>query len=508
MSERPRSAVRFLARRMTVDPTGKGIARPVVRMAEGGVAIGVALIILSLAIVQGFQRDVRELVVGFGAHLRVVAADQGRAQGTDRVAWDAVDTAALKAIPGVRHVQSFAQVPAILETAEEVEGVIVKGLGSDAGPDFLASALRNGRLPDFSPDGSDFELLISEVHARELGLGVESRVRLLLADARGEIRPRVFSVVGVYATGLQEFDAEFVFCGMHHLQDLSGWGITARMRISDRMVDDLPGLRYAEVAATGGMDRLRYAWSGVDWKGKGPHPLEGRGAARVVVSDGGLTAPDTAWVEWDERQGPETLVPPTVRTSGGSSNRYVGGFELRVEDYSALWTVADSVFFAVPYDLDVRSVVDDHPEMFQWLAMLDLNVELIIGLMVLIAILNMASALLLLMLERTRSIGLLKALGMVDGPLMGVFVRLAVRILLRGLAWGNALGFGLALLQQQTGLVTLDARSYYLSVVPIELNLGTIAAIELGILAVCGLAMFVPARYISRLDPVESLRFD
>ena len=117
---------------MTVDPTGRGIARPVVRIAEGGVAVGVALIILSLAIVQGFQRDVRELVVGFGAHLRVVAADQGRTQGTDRVAWADVDTARLRAIPGIHTVQAFAQRPAIIETAEEVEGVVVKGLGADA----------------------------------------------------------------------------------------------------------------------------------------------------------------------------------------------------------------------------------------------------------------------------------------------------------------------------------------------------------------------------------------
>ena len=162
----------------------------------------------------------------------------------------------------------------------------------------------------------------------------------------------------------------------------------------------------------------------------------------------------------------------------------------------------------MPYDLDIRSVVDDHPEMFQWLSMLDLNVELIIGLMVLIAILNMASALLLLMLERTRSIGLLKALGMPDGPLMAVFVRLAVRILLRGLAWGNGLGFGLALLQQFTGLVKLDAASYYLATVPIALDVGRITMVEMGILLVCAVAMFIPARYISRLDPVESLRFD
>ncbi|MCH1576629.1 MAG: ABC transporter permease [Flavobacteriales bacterium] len=504
MSNSPRNAIGFLARRMTVDPTGKGIARPVVRIAEGGVAIGVALIIMSLAIVQGFQRDVRELVVGFGAHLRVVAADQGRAQGTDRVAWADVDTAALRAVQGVEHVQAFAQRPAILETREEVEGVVVKGLGDDVDPEFLAKALRDGRLPDWSPGGSAMELLVSGLQARELGLSPGQRVRLLLADARGELRPRVFTVVGVYETGLQEFDGEFVFCALHHLQELSGWGIKARIRVSDPIVGDLPGMREVDVAATGGEGQLRYAWTGVDWWGKGPHMLVGQGEAQVVVSDAEETVSDTAWVTWDDTTGER----PQIRLAGGSSDRYIGGLELRVSDYDALWTVSDSVFFVVPYDLDVRSVVDDHPEMFQWLTMLDFNVELIIGLMVLIAILNMASALLLLMLERTRSIGLLKAVGMADGPLMGVFVRLAVRILLRGLAWGNALGFGLALLQRETGLVALDARSYYLSTVPIEIDVVRIATVELGILAVCAIAMFLPARYISRLNPVESLRFD
>ena len=489
---------------MTVDPTGKGIARPVVRIAEGGVAIGVALIILSLAIVQGFQRDVRELVVGFGAHLRVVAADQGRAQSTDRVAWAEVDTAALRSVDGVRHVQAFAQRPAILETREEVDGVVVKGLGADADLTFLERALRAGRLPNWTDGGEALELLVSAQQARALGLAPDQRVRLLLADARGELRPRVFTITGTYETGLQEFDAEFVFCALHHLQDLSGWGITARMRVSDLVVDEVPAVRYADVSATGGQDRLEYSWSGVDWKGQGPHPLTGRGAAQVVVSDGGATVPDTAWIEWDA----ETPALPTIRHAGGSSAAYVGGFELRVDNYDALWTISDSVYFAVPYHLDVRSVVDDHPEMFQWLAMLDLNVELIIGLMVMIAILNMASALLLLMLERTRSIGLLKAVGMADAPLMRVFVRLAVRILLRGLAWGNAVGFGLALLQQQTGWVTLEAQSYYLSTVPIQLDLVRIATVELGILLVCAAAMALPARYISRLDPVESLRFD
>lgn len=504
MSKRTRSAVRFLARRMTVDPTGQGIARPVVRMAQAGVAVGVALIILSLAIVQGFQRDVRSLVVGFGSHLRVVAADQGRSQGTDRVAWADVDTAALRAIPGIEQVQAFAQRPAILETAEEVEGVVVKGLGADADTTFLRQRLKAGKLPDFSAVTQAMELLVSAEQARTLSLAVGQRVRLLLANANGEMRPRVFSISGIYETGLQEFDAEYVFCGLHHLQQLSGWGIQARLQVLDDGVDDLPGVRHVMARANGGQGRLAYRWSGVDWRGEGPHPLQGSGEAMLVVSDGGETISDTAWVTWDL----EGMEDPEVRLAGGSHGQYVGGFEMRVRDYGALWTMADSVFFAVPYALDVRSVVDDHPELFQWLAMLDLNVELIIGLMVLIAILNMASALLLLMLERTRSIGLLKAVGMADGPLMGVFVRLAVRILLRGLLWGNLIGFGVAWLQLETGWITLDARSYYLSEVPIHLDFAQIAWVEAMILGVCAVAMFLPARFIARLDPVEALRFD
>ena len=504
MSKRTRSAVRFLARRMTVDPTGQGIARPVVRMAQAGVAVGVALIILSLAIVQGFQRDVRSLVVGFGSHLRVVAADQGRTQGTDRVAWADVDTAALRSIPGIEQVQAFAQRPAILETSEEVEGVVVKGLGADADTTFLRQRLKAGNLPDFSASTQAMELLVSAEQARTLSLVVGQRVRLLLANAKGEMRPRVFSISGIYETGLQEFDAEYVFCGLHHLQQLSGWGIQARLQVLDDGVDDLPGVRHVMARANGGQGRLAYRWSGVDWRGEGPHPLQGSGEAMLVVSDGGETISDTAWVSW----GLEGMEDPEVRLAGGSHGQYVGGFEMRVRDYGALWTMADSVFFAVPYALDVRSVVDDHPELFQWLAMLDLNVELIIGLMVLIAILNMASALLLLMLERTRSIGLLKAVGMADGPLMGVFVRLAVRILLRGLLWGNLIGFGVAWLQLETGWITLDARSYYLSEVPIHLDFVQIAWVEAMILGVCALAMFLPARFIARLDPVEALRFD
>ena len=186
-----------------------------------------------------------------------------------------------RAVPGVRHVQAYAQRPAILETGEEVEGVVVKGLGADADPDFLARpcALDGCRIGH--PGELSMELLVSGIHARELGLEPDQRVRLLLADARGELRPRVFTVVGVYETGLQEFDGEFVFCALHHLQELSGWGIKARIRVSDAVVDDtvVDGTGCApSPCRSDGRPRAAALCTGrgVDWRGAGPHPLVGQ----------------------------------------------------------------------------------------------------------------------------------------------------------------------------------------------------------------------------------------
>ena len=180
----------------------------------------------------------------------------------------------------MEHVQAFAQRPAILETGEEVEGVVVKGLGADVGVGFLARALREGRLPDWSPEGGAMELLVSGLQARALGLSPGQRVRLLLADARGELRPRVFTVVGVYETGLQEFDGEFVFCALHHLQELSGWGIKARMRLSDPLVGDVPGMRGDRCFGNG--------WSGSVALRMGRCGLEGQRAPCAGRKGGGL----------------------------------------------------------------------------------------------------------------------------------------------------------------------------------------------------------------------------
>ena len=387
------------------------MARPVVRIATGGVAVGLAMIILSWSVVRGFQREVQDLVVGFGAHLRVVAPEQGRAQQTAPFEINALDVARIAALPGVRHVQQFGQIPGILQVNDQVKGVVYKGFGADFDQVFFERRVVEGRLPDFGAEGSD--LMLGVQTAKNLGIELDQKIRLYLADGRGGVRPRVFKVCGLYSTGLQEFDDAYVFGGLHHVRNLSGWDSTQ-----------------------------------------------------------------------------------------------TGGYEILLDDYDALWTAQDSVFFLVPFGLDLQSITDQQPELFNWLSMLDMNVELIIALMVFIAIINLASAMLIIMLERARSIGLLKAIGMTDRPLVSIFVRLAGRIFLRGMFWGNVVGLGLAILQQQTGWVKLDAASYYLSEVPVFIEWGALLAIETGVLLVCVLVMALPAMYVARIDPVKALKFD
>lgn len=387
------------------------MARPVVRIATGGVAVGLAMIILSWSVVRGFQREVQDLVVGFGAHLRVVAPEQGRAQQTAPFDSNALDTARIAALPGVRHVQQFGQIPGILQVNDQVKGVVYKGFGADFDQVFFERRVVEGRLPDFGAEGSD--LMLGVQTAKNLGIELDQKLRLYLADGRGGVRPRVFKVCGLYSTGLQEFDDAYVFGGLHHVRNLSGWDSTQ-----------------------------------------------------------------------------------------------TGGYEILLDDYDALWTAQDSVFFLVPFGLDLQSITDQQPELFNWLSMLDMNVELIIALMVFIAIINLASAMLIIMLERARSIGLLKAIGMTDRPLVSIFVRLAGRIFLRGMFWGNVVGLGLAILQQQTGWVKLDAESYYLSEVPVFIEWWALLAIETGVLLVCVLVMALPAMYVARIDPVKALKFD
>lgn len=499
---------RFIARRMAGETGGSKLSKPIVHIAVGGVAIGVALMVLSICIVTGFQREVRNKVVGFGSHLQIVNNDNNYSKETSRIEIQQPFYPGLAEKEGVRHVQVFATKPGILETATDLQGVIIKGVGSDFDWQFFGDNLVAGDTLATYTGGRSPDLLISSSIAKRMELELDDKVTLYFVLMEGDIRPRNFKVTGIYDTGLKEFDDQFVFVDIGHIQRINQWGIEAQLRVSNCFNDTLE----VEAYGFGGQRDLRYEWPGTDLKGKGPHLISPRSdtSFTVVVSDRGRTLPDTATV-WLNYAHPDSI-PCDYRLdrteTGGTHQFYTGGFEVTIDDYEQLWNMDDEVFYEVPYFLQTINVVDRNPEIFSWLEMLDLNVVLIIGLMILIAVVNMTSALLIIILERTNMIGLLKAFGLSDAGVMWIFIRHAGRIIGRGMVIGNIIGFGIALLQLSTSFISLDPESYYVDSVPIRFDWFYLIGIEVFTFTACALFMIFPAWYVARITPAKAIRFD
>lgn len=500
--------VRFIAKRMAGSVENR-LSKPIVVIATAGIAIGMALMILSVAIVTGFQQEVRDKVVGFGAHYQIVAGHQQFSKESARVERDQDFYRSLPEVKGIRHVQVFATKPGIIETEQNLQGCIIKGVGEDFDWRFFSDKLVSGGPLDIGAGDASDAIMLSVWTARRLELDTGDRVTLYFVLQEGDIRPRNFTVTTLYSTGLKEFDEQFVFVDIAHIQRINQWGIEAQLMVSDSCVNGRVGL---EAFGFGGQRALTYRWPGTTLSGRGPHWVElgSDTSFTVVVEDSNLSLPDTARVEirYAHRDSIPCAYHAEVTTSGGSWRRYVGGFEVLIDRYEDLQRFDEEVFYHVPYHFDVMNVVDRNPEIFSWLEMLDLNVDLIIYMMILIAVVNMTSALLIIILERTNMIGLLKAFGMRDGQVVAIFIRHSARIIGMGMLLGNVFGFGLAFLQQRFALIRLNPESYYVDSVPIRFDFVYLAKIELVTFAICVLFMLIPAFYTARISPVKAIRFD
>lgn len=484
------------------------LSRPVVTIATLGVAVGIALMIISVAIVTGFQQEVRDKVVGFGAHFQIVNADQSFNKESSRIEINQDFYPSLGDAEGIRHVQIFATKPGIMETADNLQGVVIKGIGTDFDWSFFNSKITRGQPLQVGEMAGESQLMISEFTAKRLELELGDKVTLYFVLKEGDIRPRNFEVTTMFNTGLKEFDEQFVFVDIAHIQRINNWGIEAQIAMLDSVNDahvTIQGFGF------GGQNDLKYSWVGNMLNGPGPHEIDMSNTAdtviTLIVTDGAHTMADTAVISISQSH-PDSSYHSQLVTSGGSWKYYTGGFEVLIDNYSQLGDMDDAVFYEVPYFLDVLSVADRNPEIFSWLEMLDLNVDLIIYMMILIAVVNMTSALLIIILERTNMIGMLKAFGMRDRHVVFIFIRHAARIIGVGMLVGNVLGFGLCALQKATGLIKLNPETYYVDYVPIRFDFVYLLQIEIITFIICVLMMLLPALYVSKISPVKAIRFD
>ncbi len=450
--------------------------------------------LISVAIVTGFQSEITRKVTGFDAHLKVVSLLDGSDQ-YNKLVIDHDLLEKLKRIRGVNRVQIFAQQPGILEFSKEIQGVAIKGVDSTFNREFFKSYLKQGKIPDFKKEDSH-EILLSSQICDKLRIKLGQKIRVYFVSRNKPVSPRNFTVAGIYKTGLPTFDSRMVFISLPELQKVKNYGL--RVYLSS---EEINGKVMVKPSVFGGDKQYTYHWSN-GWQGGGVHelnpPAENK-IIRLVVKDGANTVADTAWFNTEKLTG---------WSSGGSDQRYADGYEIFIDDFRKLKSIDDQVYEMAGYNLTTTNVKEENPEIFNWLDILDVNVYIIIILLGVVAIINMCSALLILILERANMIGILKAIGANDYSIRKIFLYNGVLLIGRGLLWGNVIAIVLLAIQHFTGIITLPEEQYYVHEVPVNFNILHFLTLNAATVVVSMIVLILPSMLISKLSPAKTIRFE
>ena len=410
----------FIAKRLYSDQGDKRkVSRPAIHIATAGVAIGLAVMIVSVCVVLGFKHTIRDKVIGFGSHIQVADFMTIQQMNQYPVVMDDSMMTVLQKTPGVKHVQRFAMKDGILKTDEDFLGVGFKGVGTEWDSTFIHQNMVEGSIPKFDDKASHNQILVSKLMADKLRLKCGQRIFAYFIDLNG-VRTRRFTIAGIYQTNLKKYDEIMVYTDLYTTIKLNGWK------------DD---------QASG---------------------------AELTVND------------FNKLQDTEDILVKNV-------NRTVDHYG---ETYSS------------------ATIQETNPQIFQWLNLMDMNVWVILGLMLAVAGVTMISGLLIIILERTSMIGVMKALGARNKTIRHTFLWFAVFIIGKGMLLGNILALGILSVQKYTGLVKLDAQTYYVSTVPVEFNWLCIIALNVATLLISVFMLVAPSYMISHIHPAKSMRYE
>lgn len=409
----------FIARRIHFSKEGnRQVTPPAVRIAIVGVALGLAVMILSVAIVIGFKKEVRNKVIGFGSHIQITNFDNNSSYETTPIAVSDSLLQALQEFPGIKHIEGYATKMGILKTDSDFQGVVLKGIDTDYDWSFFRNNLKEGELLTIDSKKTSTDVIISKYLSDLLGLKLGDSI--LTYFVQEDVRARKFNIVGIYETGFMDYDKLFVLADIKQIRRLNGW-------------------------------------------------------------------------EKDE----------------------VSGLELLVDDYDKLDQIAEDLYFNLVEKQDrhgntyfTRSIKEMNPMIFNWLDVLDVNVVVILILIFAVAGFTMISGLLIIILERTNMIGILKALGENNVSIRKIFLYISFFLIGKGMLWGNMVGIVICLIQSHFRIIKLDPSIYYLDAVPIDLSIVSLILLNIGTLCASMLMMLGPSYLITKIDPAKSIRFE
>jgi lipoprotein-releasing system permease protein len=406
----------FIARRLISGKDNKqSISAPIITIAISAIAIGLIMMLVSVATGIGLQEKIREKIAAFSGHIEIANFDENQSKvSTQPISLNQKFYPKFKNIDGISHIQGVATKAGIIRTATNFEGVIFKGVGNEYNWTNLQEYLIAGKLPHFSGAISN-EILISEYLANRLNLKLNDNFNTFFMKEGENKLPniRVFKIIGIYNSGFQEFDATFMIGDIRHIQKLNHW----------------------------------------------------------------------------------------------QSNQ-VGNFEVFVTDFEDIEKKGNEIYKEIPPTLNAKTIAEKYVNIFEWLKLFDFNILTIIVIMIIVSTINIVVALLVLILERTQMIGILKALGANNWSIRKIFIYNATHLILRGLLWGNAIGIGLILIQKYFKIIKLPPENYYVNVAPVSLNFGYIFLLNVGTMVVCLLVLLIPSYIITKITPVKAIRFD
>ena len=409
----------FIARRIYKNNDGnKEVSKPAVRIAMAGISIGLAVMIVSVAVVIGFKNQVRDKVVGLASEVIVTSLDDAQLYMTAPVAAGDSLLDAITKKPYVSHVQRYSVKPGMIMTSDNFQGMVLKGVGKEYDLTYISQHVIDGEIPLFTDTAATNKVMLSKSMADKLKLKAGDKIYTYYVD--DNVRARRLTVSAIYQTNFSAFDDYFLITDIYTVNRLNKW------------------------------------------------------------------EPDQ-----------------------------VSGVEIDVDDYSRIDEVNDNLRSSLFESPDKygqsyfsRTIVEANPQIFAWLDLLDLNVWVILILMTGVAGFTMISGLLIIILERTNMIGVLKAMGADNNSIRKIFLSFSVFLIGRGMLWGNIIGLSLCLIQYFFEPVKLDPSVYYVNSVPIELNVFIYILLNVFTLIVSVLMLVGPSYLISRIHPARSIRYE
>lgn len=404
----------FIARHFSAMRHEKGMSRPAVRIAVIGIALGLAVMLVSMAVIVGFKTEVSRQIIGFGSHIQILPQYSTSDNELQHISLGTTTEEKIKQIPNVANIQHIISRTGIIHTLDAFQGVILKGVDSTYNWEFFKQNIVTGNT--LESDTAPSSAVISQTIADAMQLDTSDLFNVYFVDKT--LRVRRFKVVGIYKTTFADYDKLYIITHLKTMQNLNNW----------------------------------------------------------------------------------------------EQNQYSQA-ELLIHNFNHCNETAAQVFTAISADNSsskyrVESIKTLTPQIFDWLDMLDMNAIVIIILMIAVSGFCIISGLLILILERSNTIGLFKSIGANDGIIRRIFLAQGSILISKGMLWGNLLGITLIAVQYITHIIPLDPESYYVNYVPVYLPIQTWLIINISIAIISTAILIIPTNIITKISPAEAMRHE